>query len=74
MKTKHYHISNLGSFGHSIPTDANGYVTYHDSPRYAKATEDQLEAWAMSRSPAVRAAARTEQAERALEQWRNATR
>lgn len=69
MKTKSYHKSNLGSFAPSISTN-DGYITYHDSPRYAKASEEQLEEWAGARIAAVRNAALTEQAERALGEWR----
>jgi hypothetical protein len=69
MKTKSYHKSNLGSFAPAISTN-DGYIVYHDSPRYGKATEEQLEAWAESRIKAVSNAARTEQAERALNEWR----
>jgi len=68
MKTKSYHKSNLGSFAPSISTN-DGYIVYHDSPRYGKASEEQLEAWAESRIKAVSNAALTEQAERALSQW-----
>lgn len=69
MKTKSYHISNLGSFAPSSANVENGYVTYHDSPRYGKASDEQLEEWAGSRTKAVRNAAVTEQAERALAKW-----
>lgn len=69
MKTKSYHISNLGSFAPSSATVENGYVTYHDSPRYRNATEDQLNEWSGVRTKAVRNAAVTEIAERALRVW-----
>lgn len=69
MKTKSYHKSNLGSFTPAIGTN-DGYIVYHDSPRYAKASKEQLESWAESRIKAVSNAARTEQAERALNEWR----
>lgn len=69
MRTKSYHKSNLGSFAPSISTN-DGYIVYHDSPRYGTASEEQLEAWAESRLRAVSNAARTEQAERALNEWR----
>ncbi len=69
MKTKSYYKSNLGSFSPAISTN-DGYITYHDSPRYAKATAEQLEKWAGSNLKAVRNAALTEQAERALGEWR----
>ena len=61
----------MGSYGAGLPTNSNGYVTIHDSPRYAKATDEQLAEWAKSRTQAVRAAALTEQAERGLREWRN---
>lgn len=69
MKTKSYHISNLGSYAPSQIADSNGYVTYHDSERYSKATDEQLAEWAESRVKAVRNAAITEQAERELSKW-----
>lgn len=69
MKTKSYHTSNLGSFAPSISTK-DGYIVCHDSPRYGKASEEQLKVWAESRIKAVSNAARTEQAERALNEWR----
>ena len=72
MKTKTYHVSNLGSFGGVVSPDANGYVTYHDSPRYDKATDKQLADWAESTIRAVRNAAKTEMAERGIREWRNA--
>jgi hypothetical protein len=74
MKTKSFHSSNMGSYGAGLPTNSNGYVTIHDSPRYAKATEEQLAEWAESRTHAVRAAALTEQAERGLREWRQGNR
>lgn len=70
MKTRAYHISNLGSFGASVPTGRDGYVTYHDSPRYAKASNSRLAEWTESRCKAVRAAAWTELAERGIAEWR----
>jgi hypothetical protein len=33
MKTRSYHITNLGSFAPQHIEDVNGYVVYHDSPR-----------------------------------------
>lgn len=70
MKTKTYHVSNLGSFGGGVSPGTNGYVTYHDSPRYAAATDEQLEEWSDSQSRAVRNAAKTEMAERGINAWR----
>lgn len=69
MKTKSYHISNLGSFAPSAATTEDGYVTYHDSPRYGEATDEKLNEWAKSRTKTVRNAAVTEIAERALSVW-----
>ena len=74
MKTKSFHASNMGSYGAGLPTDRNGYVTIHDSPRYAKATDDKLAGFADSRMKAVRAAALTEQAERGIREWQNGNR
>ena len=72
MKTKTYHITNLGSFSpRGITTDSAGYVTYHDSQRYAKATESQLNEWRHSKFVAVRNAALTEFAERHWSLWQN---
>ena len=51
----------IGKFGGGIP-NRDGYVTYHVSPRYAKASEAQLAEWAESRMAPVRSAALTEQA------------
>jgi hypothetical protein len=75
VKTKSYHVSNFGSFRPAAVTDTEGYVTYHDSPRYAAATDDQLTEWAETgRTLAVRNAAATEIAERKLNEWRKGNR
>jgi len=72
MKTKTYHRTNLGSyFPSGASVDSSGYVTYHDSPRYSRATESQLRDWAESRIGSVRNPAVTEIAERALDAWRS---
>lgn len=42
MKTRTIHISNLGQFGSGLVPDSTGFVTIHDDPQYAAATEDQL--------------------------------
>lgn len=68
MKTASYHSSNFGSFAFTT-----GYVTYHVSPRYAKASDAQLAEWESSRLKAVRNAAKTERAERAISAWRKAS-
>lgn len=70
MKTRSYHISNFGRYAPIHIADASGFVTYHDSDRYGKATDQQLGEWSESRIKAVRNAAITEQAERKLEEWR----
>jgi hypothetical protein len=68
MKTKSFHRSNMGSYA---PACANrdGYITIHDSPRYGKATDEQLVEWTESRIKLVRNAALTERAERSLREW-----
>lgn len=71
MKIKSYHVSNLGSFAPRECAGNDGYVVYHDSPRYRTATEEQLASWSESRIKPVRNAAKTEIAERALSEWRN---
>ena len=47
----------------------NGYIEYHDSPRYAKASIAQLEEWAIARIKIVRNAARIELANRKIRAW-----
>lgn len=69
MKKQSYHISNLGSYAPSHIADKDGYVSYHDSPRYSAATDAQLEEWAGDSRKLVRNAAITEQAERRLAAW-----
>jgi len=71
MKTKTYHITNLGSFAPRGIAGQDGYVICHDSKRYSNANESQLATWRESRSKAVRNAALTEIAERSLQVWRN---
>lgn len=70
MKTQKYHTSNLGKFAPTEHSDRQGYVTYHDSPRYTNASNEQLQEWLESRSALVRAAAATEIAERDIAAWR----
>lgn len=71
MKTKKFHISNMGKFSGGLVADTQGYVTAHDSDRYATATADQLAEWAENgRTLAIRNAARCELNERSLAQWR----
>lgn len=71
MKTRTYHITTLGSFAPRGCAGQDGYVIYHDSTRYAKANESQLERWRSCSIKAVRNAALTEIACRNLQVWRN---
>jgi len=71
MKTRTYHISTLGRFAPRGCAGQDGYVIYHDSPRYKTATVDRLLFWVESKAKPVRNAAKTEIAERALNIWRN---
>lgn len=64
MKKSTYHVSNLGQYAPHEIADADGYVTRHDHPRYATATDEQLDRWSRSGSRLVRNAAITEQANR----------
>jgi hypothetical protein len=71
MKTKQFHISNLGSFSGGLVADTQGFVTIHDSQRYDSASDDQLTEWSENgRSLAIRNAAQAELNERQLQQWR----
>lgn len=70
MKTKRFHISNLGKFSGGLHTDSNGYVTVHDSPRYEQAREDQLRTWVdTGRTLTIRNAAQSEINQRSLDLW-----
>ncbi len=70
MNTTKYHASNLGRYAPSEYADVEGYITIHDSPRYGRMTEAELAAMLASAGlRAVRAAAATELAERALGRW-----
>jgi len=70
MKTTTYHISNFGRMAPSgVEIDNDGYVTIHDSPRYAQADKSLLEHWACSKLVKVRNAARTEIANRRVAEW-----
>ena len=71
MKTKSFHHSNMGSYAPRGYADNEGYITYHDSPRYAAASMSKLLEWENSRAKVGRAAAATEIAERALQDWRD---
>lgn len=71
MKTSITHVSNFGSFRpFGIVTGWNGYVEYHDSSRYAKASDGRLLKWLESPCSLIRNAAAIELAERGLEKWR----
>ena len=75
MKTRTTHVSNFGSFRPvGIVTDWNGYAEYHDSPRYAKAADDELRACMESPRSLIRNAAAIELAERGLNEWRKGNR
>lgn len=70
MKTTSYHISNLGRFASRVIADSLGYVKIHDSDRYASASKSQLREWRENgRTLAVRNAAATELANRAIAKW-----
>lgn len=69
MKTRTAHISTFGSFRPHCPSDSEGYIEYHDSPRYSKATPAQLNEWGASRFKLIRNAVALERACRALEKW-----
>lgn len=73
--TKQYHISNFGSFSGMVSGFANreGYVKYDASKRYAAMSSEQLNSLCEDgRTKAIRAAAATELAERAVSEWRKA--
>jgi len=69
MKTLTFHTGIFGSFGSQIPTDNDGWTIIHDSPRYGKATDEQLARWRQSHLAAVRSAASAEAARRAVSAW-----
>ena len=66
MKYQIFHETNFGFFTPRHLLDANGFITVHDSPRYASATDKQLDQWCESRLSTVRAAAEVEQRKRAM--------
>jgi hypothetical protein len=68
MKKDITHISNFGSFA-PIGANALGYIEYHDSPRYSKASDSQLDEWQESPNKLIRNAARIELANRGLRAW-----
>lgn len=68
MKTVEIHASNLGKYA-----TWSGYITCHDSPKYAKLSAEDLEEIAAShRLSAVRNAATVELASRRVERWQHA--
>jgi hypothetical protein len=71
MKAVTYHISNFGRFAPTGVVIDDGYVTMHDSPRYAQADGSLLEHWACSKLIKVRNAACTEIANRRVQAWRD---
>ena len=69
MKKLTVHKSSFGKFA-PIGANVNGYIEYHDSPRYSRATNAQLEEWASdARMQIVRNAARIELANRKIRSW-----
>ena len=69
MRKSSTHISNFGKFA-PIGANVGGYIEYHDSPRYSRATNAQLEEWASdAKMQIVRNAARIELANRAILKW-----
>lgn len=73
MKTRSFHINNLGRFGSGLVHDSQGFVTVHDHDRYKKATEEQLNKWASSKLGAVKNAASSELIERRIQAWRDSS-
>lgn len=73
MKTRSFHINNLGRFGSGLVHDSQGFVTVHDHDRYKKATEEQLHKWASSKMVAVKNAASSELIERRIQAWRDSS-
>ena len=69
MKTTTFHPTNFGTFAPNCSTDSEGFVHVHDSPRYAKASEEKLQEYLSSRLFLVRNAAKTEVASRKLAKW-----
>ena len=69
MKKSSTHKSNFGGFA-PIGANVNGYIEYHDSPRYARASLAQLEEWESdAKMLIVRNAARIELANRKIRAW-----
>ena len=69
MKKSETHQSNFGTFA-PVGANVGGYIEYHDSPRYSRATNAQLEEWASdAKMLIVRNAARIELANRKIRAW-----
>jgi hypothetical protein len=69
MKTKKIHASVFGWFAPTHLEDEEGYIVFHDSPRYAKATDESLERWALRKNVIIRNAAEVEQRSRLMAEW-----
>jgi hypothetical protein len=73
MKTRDVHVNNFGIFRPCVKPDFHGYVTIHDSNRYASMSHEDLEDLIVNhRLSAVRAAAAVEIADRAVANWQEA--
>ena len=70
MKTITFHKSSLGKFASHRIADEEGFITIHDSSRYAMAAVAELTAWETSRFAPIRNAAMVEMAARKLSAWR----
>lgn len=64
------HISNFGNAQPQATADREGYIEYHNSSRYAAATDSQLSKWLEDANVLVKNAAAIEIAERELNMWR----
>jgi hypothetical protein len=72
MKTKAIHKSNLGFFSALIKTDFHGYIECHDSPRYGRMAERELQRMAEEHPMRlIRNAAKLELANRLAKEWAN---
>ena len=64
------HISNFGNAHPQAAANREGYIEYHNSGRYASATDSQLDKWLQDPNVFVKNAAAIEIAERELNVWR----
>jgi hypothetical protein len=72
MKKATCHVSNFGHFSPVCSVDFHGYINYHDSDKYQKMSEEDLEDMAANhRIEICRNAAAIEQANRRNLQWWN---